>query len=117
MIKVNIIAVGKVKEAYFVEGINEYAKRLSKYCDFKIVELAEENYKKVDDSIIKDIVKKEGDKILSCSALKGTIFAMAIEGQKISSEKLASKIKGLSDMGQTITFVIGGSYGLDNFMG
>lgn len=113
MIKVNIIAVGKVKETYFVEGINEYAKRLSKYCDFKIVELAEENYKKVDDSIIKDIVKKEGDKILSCSALKGTIFAMAIEGQKISSEKLASKIKGLSDMGQTITFVIGGSYGLD----
>lgn len=113
MIKVNVIAVGRVKEKYFADGISEYAKRLSKYCDFKIFELPEENYKKVDDSIIKDIVKREGDRILSCSAFKGAIFAMAIEGKKFSSENLAQKIKSLSDMGQTITFVIGGSYGLD----
>ena len=47
MVKVNVIAVGKVKEKYFLDGISEYAKRLSAYCDFKILELEEENYKKV----------------------------------------------------------------------
>ncbi|MCQ2398921.1 MAG: 23S rRNA (pseudouridine(1915)-N(3))-methyltransferase RlmH, partial [Clostridia bacterium] len=41
--KINVVAVGKVKESYFAEGIAEYVKRLSRYCDFKITEVAEEN--------------------------------------------------------------------------
>lgn len=113
MIKVNIVAVGKVKEKYFALGIDEYKKRLGKYCEFNIIELQEENYNKVDDALIETIKQKEGERILS--VLKGKVFAMAIEGEKLSSEKLAKRIKTLVDGGEgVITFVIGGSYGLSD---
>jgi 23S rRNA (pseudouridine1915-N3)-methyltransferase len=113
MIKINLVAVGKVKEKYFADGIDEYKKRLGKFCEFNIIELAEENYNKVDDSLIKQIKEKEGEKILL--NLKGHVFAMAIEGKKFSSEKFAARIKTLTDSGQgVITFVIGGSYGLSD---
>ena len=113
MIKINVVAVGKVKEKYFAQGIEEYKKRLGKYCEFSLIEIAEENYAKVDDKLIESIKQKEGEKILS--AVKGKVFAMAIEGQKLSSEKLAKQIKTLVDSGEgVITFVIGGSYGLSD---
>lgn len=113
MIKVNVVAVGKVKEKYFLDGIAEYSKRLKRYCDFSIIELAEENYNKVDDAIIKTIKEKEGEKILA--NLKGYVVAMAIEGKKFSSPKLAQLIKQTADIGSgVITFVIGGSYGLSD---
>lgn len=113
MIKVNLVAVGKVKEKYFGDGIKEYEKRLSRYCEFKIIEVAEENYNKCDDGTIAIIKEKEAERIIP--HLKGYVFAMAIEGKKISSEKLASLLKKLADMGNgNITFVIGGSYGLSD---
>ena len=111
MIKVNVVAVGKVKEKYFADGINEYSKRLSKYCEFNIVEIAEENFLKVDEGKIKIIKEKESERILP--HLKGYVFAMAIEGKKFSSENFAKTIKNLTDNGEgVLTFVIGGSYGL-----
>lgn len=113
MIKVNIVTVGKVKEKYFADGISEYSKRLSKFCDFKITEIQEENFKSVDDAIVSVIKEKEAEKILP--HLKGKIVAMAIEGKKFSSEKLAKTIKEVCDLGGgVITFVIGGSYGLSD---
>lgn len=113
MVKINIVAVGKVKEKYFKDGIDEYAKRLSRYCTFKIIEIDEENFTKVDDKLIENIKKIEGEKILK--AVKGHVFCMAIEGEKLSSEKLAKKIKVLTDSGTgEITFVIGGSYGISD---
>lgn len=113
MIKVNVVAVGKVKEKYFADGINEYAKRLSKYCDFTIVEVAEENYSKTDEGKIKQIKEKEGERILT--HLKGKVFVMAIEGKKLSSQNLAKTIKQLTDSGEgVLTFVIGGSYGVSD---
>lgn len=112
MIKVNVVAVGKVKEKYFADGISEYSKRLSRFCEFKIIELPEENYKVVTDALIDNIKEKEGEKILS--NLKGYVVAMAIEGKKLSSEKLAGLIKSVADTSGVITFVIGGSYGLSN---
>jgi len=111
MVKINVVAVGKVKEKYFLDGINEYAKRLGKYCEFTITEIAEENYQKVDDALINQIKEKEGARILP--HLKGYVFAMAIEGKNFSSNDLAVKLKNLTDNGNgVITFVIGGSYGL-----
>ena len=113
MIKINIVAVGKVKERYFSSGIEEYAKRLSRFCNFNIIEIAEENYEKVTDKLILQIKEKEGEKILK--ALKGYVFGMAIEGKMQSSENFAKTIKTLTDSGQgEITFVIGGSYGLSD---
>ena len=111
MIKINVVAVGKIKEKYFNEGISEYSKRLGKYCEFNIIEVAEENFNKVDDGKIQQIQGKEADRILP--HLKGYVVVMAIEGKKLSSEQLASTIKKTADNGQgVLTFVIGGSYGL-----
>ena len=111
MVKVNIVAVGKVKEKYFSDGINEYKKRISKYADFNIIEVAEENFTKVDDALIGVIKERECERILP--HLKGVIFALAIEGKKYSSQSFAKQIKSLIDGGAgVITFVIGGSYGL-----
>lgn len=113
MLKVNLIAVGKVKEKYFADGISEYVKRLSRFCEFNLIEVQEENYSKVDDAIISIIKQKEGERILP--HLKGSIYSMAIEGKKYTSESFSSLIKGLSDRGvSAITFVIGGSYGLSD---
>ena len=113
MVKINVVAVGKVKEKYFAEGISEYAKRIGKFASFSLIEIAEENFTKVDDKIIEIIKERECERILP--HLKGVVFAMAIEGKKFSSESFAKEIKTLIDKGEgVITFVIGGSYGLDN---
>ena len=107
MLKINVVCVGKVKEKYFSEGINEYAKRLSRFCDFSIIETAEENLK----GIPAVIAEKEGKNIIP--KLRGTVFALAMEGKKYSSEQFAEKLKSVKDSGAgEITFVIGGSYGL-----
>jgi 23S rRNA (pseudouridine1915-N3)-methyltransferase len=113
MVKINIVAVGKVKEKYFLDGINEYSKRMGKFADFTITEVSEENYTKVDDSLIQTIKEKEADRILP--HLKGYVYCMAIEGKKMTSEQFAGQLKGLIDQGKgVITLVIGGSYGLSD---
>ena len=110
MIKINIVAVGKVKENYFLDAINEYSKRLSRYCKLSIIEVKEENFENISDGIIDVILEREAERIIP--NLKGKVFAMAIEGKKYSSKALASEISRLSQNTDTITFVIGGSYGL-----
>ena len=110
MIKVNVVAVGKVKEKYFSDGIAEYAKRLSRFCEFKIIEVEEENFKKAESGDISVIKEREGERILP--HLKGRVFAMAIEGKKRSSEEFARLIQTAADSVGVMTFVVGGSYGL-----
>ena len=113
MIKVNIVAVGKVKEKYFADGISEYAKRLTRYCEFKMIEVSEENFAKFDEGLVSVIKEKEAERILP--HLKGYVVAMAIEGKKYTSEKFAKLIKDVADRGSgVITLVIGGSYGLSD---
>ncbi len=113
MVKINIVAVGKVKEKYFTEGINEYAKRISKFAGLNIIEVQEENFSKVDDGIIDIIKEKECQRIMP--HLKGTIIALAIEGKKYDSNNFAKSLQKFIDQsGGTITFVIGGSYGLSD---
>ena len=108
MLKINLVCVGKVKEKYFAEGIAEYVKRLQRFCEFSITEVAEENAKNLDGLII---AEKEGKSILP--KLRGTVFALAIEGKKYSSQEFAKEIKKQADGGASeITFVIGGSYGI-----
>lgn len=111
MIKINIIAVGKVKENYFENGIKEYEKRLSRYADITIKELKEENITSPSQGDILQIINREGDNILK--EIKGYVIALAIEGQKLSSEKLSQKINEVATyINGEISFVIGGSYGL-----
>ncbi len=113
MVKINLLVVGKVKEKYFLEGINEYSKRLSRYADFNIIEVAEENFTRVDDALIKTIKEREAERLKP--HLKGYVLALAIEGKKYSSESFAKTLNSLIDNGNSvITFVIGGSYGISD---
>jgi 23S rRNA (pseudouridine1915-N3)-methyltransferase len=111
--KITIIAVGKIKEKYLIEGIKEYSKRLSKYTKLEIIEVpdehAPENLSKKELDIIKD---KEGDKIES--RIKDSyVIALAIKGIMFTSEELANKIEDIKTYNSShITFIIGGSLGL-----
>ena len=111
MVKINVVAVGKIKENYFIDALKEYQKRLARFCEFSIIEVAEENYSKIDDALIEKIKLKEEENLTP--HLKGYVFATAIEGKKYSSKAFAQKLKDLIDDGKgVITFVIGGSYGM-----
>ena len=111
LIKVNIVAVGRVKEKYFSDGIDEYVKRLSRFAQVKITEIKEELLIKDGDAEIKNVIQKEGERILPF--LKGYVIALAVEGKKLSSEKLSEKLSSIKNSVGEVTFVIGGSYGLD----
>ena len=101
MQKIYFVVVGKIKESFYREAVAEYVKRLSRFAKIEIKELAEG----VD-------IQAEADDILR--ACKGYIIALAVEGEKASSESLAKKLQKLTDQGKDITFVIGSSCGLSD---
>ncbi len=113
--KITIITVGKLKEKYLVEGIKEYAKRLSKYTKLELIEVkdehAPENQSQKDINLIK---QKEADRIET--KLKDSyIITLAIEGKQISSEDLANQITKITTYhNSNITFIIGGSLGISD---
>ena len=113
MVKVKVIAVGKVKEKYYSEALNEYAKRLSRYCDIKIVEVKEENFlKEPNESQKLEILKLEAEHIKK--EIKGYLMVTAIEGKKFSSVDFSKKIDSIKNVNSEISIVIGGSYGVDD---
>lgn len=107
---ITILAVGKIKEKYLTDGINEYLKRLSIYEQIKIVEL-----KETTNLPIQENIKKEGELILSKINPADYVITLEIKGQNITSEDLANKLENLKTYGTTnIVFIIGGSNGLSN---
>ncbi|MEF9992691.1 MAG: 23S rRNA (pseudouridine(1915)-N(3))-methyltransferase RlmH, partial [Peptostreptococcaceae bacterium] len=111
---ITVISVGKLKEKYLKLGIEEFSKRLSKYCKLDMIELDDEkcpeNLSEKDMEIVKN---KEGQKILSKIKNNSYVIALAIDGKNLSSEELADTISKLAVRGNShITFVIGGSLGL-----
>ena len=104
--KINIIAIGKLKERYFSDAVDEYIKRCSRYGDVRVVELLDAPPS-----------KSEGEqkRIESASLLdkaKGYIVVMDGKGEQITSEGLASLIKTKGVEGtKEISFLIGGSHG------
>lgn len=111
MIKIKIVCVGKIKENYFVDAVKEYEKRLSRYCQFQIKELKEENFNdNPTESDIKSIIKKEGESILK--EVKGKAILLDIKGKEYSSVEFSTLIKDFIDKGEEVTFIIGGSYGV-----
>ncbi|MFI3206451.1 MAG: 23S rRNA (pseudouridine(1915)-N(3))-methyltransferase RlmH [Clostridia bacterium] len=111
MLTIKIIALGTLKEKYLKDAVKEYEKRLSAFCKLKIIELPEA---KTGDSeaLINKALKIEADAIINAIG-KATTVPMCIEGQKMSSEKLAEFIAQKTVMGEsTIAFVIGSSHGL-----
>ena len=112
--KIKIICVGKIKEKYIVDGIKEYSKRLSKYCNLDIIEVMDENFIQNPNSEEIEIIKiKEENKILKHINDKDYLISLALTGKQLTSEELADNINHLTITGySTITFIIGGSYGL-----
>ena len=112
--KVKIICVGKIKEKYIISGINEYSKRLSKYCNLDIIEVMDENFIQNPNLEEIEMIKiKEENKILKHINDKDYIISLALTGKQLTSEELADNINYLTITGySTITFIIGGSYGL-----
>lgn len=112
--KVTVICVGKIKENYFLSAIKEYSKRLSRFCTFEIIEVADEKCPEKLSPKEKDLViKKEGDRIISHLDSRSYVINLCISGKTLSSEGLARKIKDLAIYGKShITFIIGGSLGL-----
>ena len=114
--RITIVAVGKIKEKYLTMGIDEYVKRLSRYCKLDIIELPDEktpdNASPAEELQIK---KREGERILKNIKDGAYVIALAIEGKQISSTDLADKIQSLGVNGEShLVFVIGGSLGLDD---
>ena len=113
--KISIVCCGKIKEKYLTMAIDEYAKRLSRYCKLEFIELPDEktpdNASPAEELQIK---KKEGEKILKSIKESAYVIALAIEGNQLSSEDLAIKMADLGVKGEShLVFVIGGSLGLD----
>lgn len=112
--KITIVAVGKIKEKFYRDAINEYAKRLSKYCKFEIIEVADEKTPdKCSQTEEQLILSKEAEKILKYIRQDMFVYALAIKGKKLDSVAFAGEInqKGLNGT-SSIAFVIGGSLGL-----
>lgn len=113
---IKIITVGKLKEKYLVQGINEYVKRLGVYAKMQLVEVpdekAPENLSETEMLQVKD---KEGQRILAKIKDQEYVFALAIEGKNPSSEAFAKQIDQLGVQGKSqLVFVIGGSLGLSD---
>ena len=112
--KINIIAVGKIKEQYLKDAIDEYKKRLSKFCNLSIIEVNESVAKVENDSNIKKSIDDESKEIIS-KIKNEYVIALDIDGKEFSTLELAKmfsdiKLNGVSE----ISFIIGGSYGLSD---
>ncbi len=111
---ITIITVGKLKEKYLKQGIDEYLKRLTPYAKVKIVEVPDEQAPdNLSEAEIEDVKRKEGSKILSKIGADEYVITLEIEGKQLSSEQFAKKLDELATYGKSkVSFVIGGSHGL-----
>lgn len=99
MLTVNLVCVGDLKEKYLKEACNEYIKRLSRFCKLNIIEVAESTKEKEKEFILKKI--------------EGYVVTLCVEGRQLSSGSFSEFIEKTSLISSKITFVIGGSEGLD----
>ena len=114
MLHIDVICIGKIKESFFREAIQEYSKRLSKYCILNILELADEKIPlTLNENNINIIKQKESNKILSHIKKGSYVICLDLTGKEYTSEELANTINSLSISSITnITFIIGGSLGM-----
>ncbi|UOQ83757.1 23S rRNA (pseudouridine(1915)-N(3))-methyltransferase RlmH [Gracilibacillus salinarum] len=112
--KITIVAVGKLKEKYLKQGIQEYVKRLGAYGNIDMIEVPDEKApENMSDAEQEEVKRKEGERILSKIAPDAYVISLEIKGQMVTSEKFAEKIEQLMIHGKSkIVFVIGGSLGL-----
>ena len=108
---IKIIALGKIKEKFLKEGIDEFLKRLTPYASLEIIEIPAIEIK--DENLTKKVLEEEGQKILSHIKSQSYVITLEIKGKMFTSEEFADKIKELTNIGTSeIVFIIGSSCGL-----
>ena len=114
MLKINIVCVGKIKERFFKDAIDEYSKRLKKYCILNIIELPDEKIpNNASDKEILLVKNKEGQNILNNIRMDSYIICLDLKGKQFTSEEFSQKLDNISlNYNSTISFVIGGSLGI-----
>lgn len=109
--KIKIVALGKIKEKFLTEGINEFLKRLTPYASVEIVELTPVEIK--DENLIDKALEQESEKILAQIKSNSYVITLEIKGANFSSEKFAQKLEEIANQGYNeIVFIIGSSHGL-----
>ena len=109
--KIKIIALGKIKEKFLKEGIDEFLKRLTPYASIEIIELTPVEIR--DENLIQKALEQEGEKILANIKNDSFVITMEILGKQLSSEDFAQKINEISMSGiSELVFIIGSSCGL-----
>ena len=108
--------MGKIKEKFYRDAILEYSKRLSKYCNLQIIEVADEKTSETASTNEMEIVKnKEGERLLKHLKERDFVIALAIQGTQQDSVAFSKYIENLGLTGNSsVAFVIGGSLGLSN---
>lgn len=115
MLNINIVCVGKLKEKYLKEAIEEYSKRLKRYCNLRIIEIQDEKLPdKLYESLLNEVREKECKKINENIKGDSYIIALDLKGKEYTSEQLSKKIEEISLINSTITFIIGGTLGLND---
>jgi 23S rRNA (pseudouridine1915-N3)-methyltransferase len=115
-VNISIVTVGKLKEKYLKQGIEEYLKRLGSYAKVEVFEVPDEKApEELSDTEMVQVKQKEGERILSKIGQDTYVIALAINGKLKSSEELADSLDKLATYGKSkIAFVIGGSLGLSD---
>ncbi|HET7658359.1 MAG TPA: 23S rRNA (pseudouridine(1915)-N(3))-methyltransferase RlmH [Bacillales bacterium] len=113
---ITVVTVGKLKEKYLKQGIEEYLKRLRAYARIEVVEVpdekAPENLSEAEEAQVK---RAEGERLLAKVATDAHVIALAIDGKSFTSEAFARSLDELATYGQSkVAFVIGGSLGLSD---
>ncbi|MFG6146817.1 23S rRNA (pseudouridine(1915)-N(3))-methyltransferase RlmH [Halobacillus sp. B23F22_1] len=114
--KITIVTVGKLKEKYLKQGIDEYIKRLTPYAKVEIIEVPDEKApENLSEAQMLEVKQKEGERILSKIQQDTYVITLEIEGKQLTSEKLAKQLDDLATYGKSkVAFVIGGSLGLSD---
>ena len=113
MIKITLIPLGKLKEKYLSDAVQEYKKRLSRYCNLDICEIEPVRLSdKPSEAEIKSALEKEAQLILKKIPSGSKVISLCVEGKEMPSEQFAKRIEEFCSAGQNITFIIGSSYGL-----
>lgn len=112
--KIVIIAVGKIKEKFYRDALQEYEKRLARYCKLEIKEVIDESIPDhTSDAMDELIKKKEAERILKLIKADSFVISLEISGEKKTSIQFSDILENLGIMGKShITFIIGGSLGL-----
>ena len=114
MLYVKLICVGKLREKYYIEAFQEYAKRLGSYCRLECVEITEERLPdNPSDKEISAALAREATEILRAIPSDAYVCALCVEGKQVPSEGMAELIAARENSGKPkLCIVIGGSFGL-----